>query len=177
MKANTYVCVCVWVCVCLCMGVCVCVCVCVCVYVCVCVCVFVCVCVRRGGKYREMCALGSLVTSRRVCVCVFVHGCVCVSGCVCVCLCVCVCVCRGGQIQGNVCGCGDFVACIGGVGVALLPVSCKNGTKFVRSSYEIRAKFVRMCLKDRYCECGCYEFRTKSVRISYEFRTKFKQFA
>ena len=40
---------------------------------------------------------------------VFVHGCVCV--CVCVCVFVCVCVCRGGggQVQGNVCGCGDFV--------------------------------------------------------------------
>ena len=66
---------------------------------------------------------------------------VCVSVCVCVCLCVCVP--RGGQVQGNVCGCRDFVACIGGVGVALLPVSCKNGTKFVRSSHEICTKFVR----------------------------------
>ena len=66
-----------------------------------CVCVWVC----RGGRYREMCVLGSLVTSRRVCVCV----CVCVCMCVCVCLCgvcvcvhcctVCVCGCRGGRYR------------------------------------------------------------------------------
>ena len=63
--------------------------------------------------------------------------------------------------------------------MAFLPVSCKNGTKFVRSSYEIRANFIRIsspkCLKDRYCECGCYEFRTKFVRSSYKFRTNFAQ--
>ena len=39
--------------------------------------------------------------------CVFVHGCVCVSFFLCVC--VCVYVPGGGQVQGNVCGCGDFV--------------------------------------------------------------------
>ena len=77
--------------------------------------------------------------------CVFGHGCVCVCLCVCVCVCVFVGVCvPGGQVQGNVCGCRDFVACIGGVGVDLLPVSCQNGTKFVRSSHEIGTKFVRI---------------------------------
>ena len=54
--------------------------------------------------------------------------------------------------------------------MAFLPVSCKSDTKFVRSSYEIHANFVRnsspKCLKDRYCECGCYEFGTNFVRSS-----------
>ena len=58
------------------------------------------------------------------------------------------------------CGCGDCGTCIGGVGVALLPVSCKNGARFVRSSHEIRTKFVRIS----------YEFRANFIRISYEFR-------
>ena len=112
------------------------------------------------------------------------HVCVlCMGVCVCVCVCVCVrvfvgvCV-PGRQVHGNVCGCGDFVACIEGVGVALRAVSCKNGTKFVRSSHEIRANFVRISYEIRpqntvntYRECGCYEFRTKFVRISYKFRT------
>ena len=99
---------------------------------------------------------------------------VCVSVCVCVCVCVFVGVCvPGGQVQGNVCGCRDFVACIGGAGVALLPLSCKNGTKFVRSLHKIRAKFLQISCEFRpqstvntYRECGCYEFRTKFVRIS-----------
>ena len=61
--------------------------------------------------------------------------------------------------------------------MAFLPVSCKNGTKFVRNSYEVRTKFVR----------NLYEFRTKSAsqigtvnvvvtkfaRSSYEIRTNF----
>ena len=47
--------------------------------------------------------------------------------------------------------------------MALLPVSCKNGARFVRSSHEIRTKFVRIS----------YEFRTNFVRISYQFRANF----
>ena len=72
--------------------------------------------------------------------------------------------------------------------MALRAVSCKNGTKFVRNSYEVRTKFVRnsyeirakfvrisyeKCLTDRYCECGCYKIRTNFVRNSYELRTNF----
>ena len=59
--------------------------------------------------------------------------------------------------------------------MALLPVSCKNGTKFVRNSYEIRATLVR----------NSYEIRPQSasqigtvnvvvtnfVRISHEVQT------
>ena len=142
------------------------------------------------------------VCGRAVCGCgssgglfAFIEGmcvfCACVCVCVCVCVCLWVCVCRGGQVQGNVCGCGDFVACIGGVGVALRAMSCKNGTKFVQSSHEIRTKFVRNRYEIRanfvrisyeirpqstvntYRECGCYEFRTKFVRNSHELRTNF----
>ena len=50
--------------------------------------------------------------------------------------------------------------------MALLPVSCKNGARFVRSSHEIRANFVRISSLNTYRECGCYEFRTN-------FGTKF----
>ena len=61
--------------------------------------------------------------------------------------------------------------------MALLPVSCKNGARFVRSSHEIRTKFVRISYEiganfvrisslNTYRECGCYEFRTKFVRSS-----------
>ena len=61
--------------------------------------------------------------------------------------------------------------------MALLPVSYKNGARFVRSSHEIRAKFVRISYEIRanfvrisslntYRECGCYEFRTNFVRSS-----------
>ena len=61
--------------------------------------------------------------------------------------------------------------------MALLPVSCKNGARFVRSSHEIRTKFVRISYEFRanfvrisslntYRECGCYEFRTNFVRSS-----------
>ena len=61
--------------------------------------------------------------------------------------------------------------------MALLPVSCKNGARFVRSSHEIRTKFVRISYEFRanfvrisshntYRECGCYEFRPKFVRSS-----------
>ena len=87
--------------------------------------------------------------------CVFVHVCVCV--CLCVCVFVCVCVCRGGGA-----GTGKCVWVwglrygIGGVGVALLPVSCKNGMTFARISHEIRAKFVR----------NSCEFRANFVRNS-----------
>ena len=148
----------------------------------------VCECGSSGGLFAFI--EGMCVFCAWVCVCVYV--CVCV--CVCVRVFVGVCV-PGGQLQGNVCGCGDFVACIGGVGVALRAMSCKNGTKFVRSSheihtkfvrnsYEIRANFVRILYEIRpqstvntYRECGCYEFRTKFVRTSHEFRTNFEQFA
>ena len=89
-----------------------------------------------------------------MCVCAWVCVCVCVRVCVCVCVCVCVfvgvCV-SGGKLQGNVCGCRDFVACIGGADVALLPVSCKNGTKFVPGLHEIRTEFLQIL----------YEFRPK----------------
>ena len=103
----------------------------------------VCGCASSGGLFAFIKGM-----------CVFVHVCVCV--CMCVSVFVGVCVCRGGQVQGNVCGCRDFVACIGGAGVALLPVSCKNGMKFVRSSHEIRTKFVR----------NSCEFRANFDRIS-----------
>ena len=119
--------------------------------------------------------------------CVFVHGCVCVSVCVCVCLCVCVCA-GGGAGTGKCVWVWGLRYCIGGVGVALLPVSCKNSTKFARISQEIRTKFVRIFVRIScefrtkfvpkvYRECGCYEFRTKFARISHEFRTNFDQFA
>ena len=104
--------------------------------------------------------------------CVFVHGCVCVSVCVCVCLCVCVCA-GGGAGTGKCVWVWGLRYCIGGVGVALLPVSCKNDTNFVRISYEFHTKFGPKV----YRECGCYEFGTKFARISYEFRTNFDQFA
>ena len=90
--------------------------------------------------------------------CVFVHGCVCV--CLRVCVFVCVCVCRGGGGAGT--GKCVWVSglrfCIGGVGVALLPVSCKNGTKSARVSHEICTKFVLIL----------YEFHTSFSRILYE---------
>ena len=95
--------------------------------------------------------------------CVFVHGCVCVSVCVCVCVCVCV-PGGGGAGTGKCVWVWGLRYCIGGVGVALLPVSCKNGAKFARfshqNSYEIRWKFVRIS----------WEIRTKFVRISHEIR-------
>ena len=54
-------------------------------------------------------------------------------------------------------------------------VRTKIPTKFVRNWCELRTKFVRnsspKCLTVRYCECGCYEFRTKFVRISHEVQT------
>ena len=64
-----------------------------------------------GAPYRGTasppppCVLGSLVTSRRVCVCVCV--CVCVYVCVCVCMCVCVCLC-------SVCVCVYVCVCVPG---------------------------------------------------------------
>ena len=115
--------------------------------------------------------------------CVFVHGCVCVR----VCVFVCVCVCAGG---GGGAGKGKCVwvwglrYCIGGVGVALLPVSCKNGTKFARISHEIRANFVRNSyefranfVRNSSPKCTVNVVVTNFVRNSHEFRTNFDQFA
>ena len=69
-----------------------------------------------------MCLLGTLVTSGRVCVCVRVSA---------VCVCVCMCVCAGGAGIGKCVWAGNFGTCMGGVGVADLPLSCKTGTRFI----------------------------------------------
>ena len=110
-----------------------------------------------GGHCVGVGRVGGCLLSSRVCVWLCMG--VCVSVCVCVCVFVGVCV-PGGQVQENVCGCRDFLACMGGTGVALLPVSCKKWykicTKFARNLYDIRAKFVR----------NSCEFRTNFVRIS-----------
>ena len=71
------------------------------------------------------------------------------------------------------CGCGDTGTCIGGVGVALRAVSCKNGTKLVRSSHEIRTKFVRISYEFRPSIRTVNVVVTNFLRISYEIRTKF----
>ena len=87
----------------------------------------VCGCGSSGGLF-------AFIEGMHVCVCAWV--CVCV--CVCVCVFVCVCVPGGGARTGKCVWVWGLRYCIGGVGVALLPVSCKNGTKFARISYEIR---------------------------------------
>ena len=123
--------------------------------------------------------VGGCLLSLRVCVCLCMG--VCVSLYVCGCGSVRVCV-LGGQVQGNVSGCGDFVACIGGVGVANLPVSSKNSTKFVRSSHEIPTKFVGNSCKFRKnfvrnSSPKCLNIETVNlvvtncVRNSYQLRT------
>ena len=61
--------------------------------------------------------------------------------------------------------------------MALLPVSCKNGTKFVRSSYEICTNFVRISYECASKIGTMNVVVTNFVRISYELRTKFKQLA
>ena len=87
---------------------------------------------------------------------------VCVFVCVCVCLCVCVCA-GGGAGTGKCVWVWGLRYCIGGVGVALLPVSCKNGTKFARITHEIRTKFVP----------NSYEIGANFVQIWYKFRANF----
>ena len=104
--------------------------------------------------------------------CVFVHGCVCV--------CVCVCVCRVGAGTGKCVWVWGLRYCIGGVGVALLPVSYKNGKKFARISHEIRTKFVRISyelranfVRNSSPKCTVNVIVTNFVRNSHEFRTNF----
>ena len=64
------------------------------------------VCERAVCMWVWVECMGGCLLSLRVCVCLCMGVCVCL----CVCVFVCVCVCRGGgQVQGNVCGCGDFV--------------------------------------------------------------------
>ena len=111
--------------------------------------------------------------------CVFVHGCVCVSLCVCVCVCVCV-PGGGGQVQGNVCGCGDFVIAY----VVLVWLFCQCPAKMVRNSHEFRTKFVRNWYECRTNlarnlspKCTVNVVVTNFVRNSHEFRTTFDQFA
>ena len=118
--------------------------------------------------------MGGCLLSLRVCVCLCMGVCVCL----CVCVFVCVCVCRGGGAGTGKCvWVWGLRYCIGGVGVALLPVSCKNGTKFARISHEIRTNFVRN--SSPKCTVNVvvtnfvgnsHEFRTNFARISYEFR-------
>ena len=97
---------------------------------------------------------GGCLLSLRVCVCLCMGVCVCL--CVCVFVCVCVCAGGGGAGTGKCVWVWGLGYCIGGVDVALLPVSCKNDTKFARNSCEIRTKFVR----------NSYEIRANFVRIS-----------
>ena len=115
-----------------------------------------------GGQWVGVGPVGGCLLSLTICVSLCKGVCVCV--CVCVCLCVFV---PGGEVQGNVCGCGDFVACIGGVGVALLPVSCKNGTKFAQNSYEIRTNSSPKRLNIRTVNVVV----TKFVRNLFELHT------
>ena len=57
--------------------------------------------------------------------------------------------------------------------MALLPVSCKNGARFVRSSHEIRTKFVQISYEFRTIFVRISSLNTWLLRISYEFCTNF----
>ena len=119
--------------------------------------------------------VGGCLLSFGVCVCscmgVYVH--LCVSVCLCVWA-------PGGQVWGNVCGCGEFGACIGGVGVALQKWY-EISMKLAGNSYEIRANFVRISFKIRPQNASnvgtINAVVTNFIRNSYEFRILFEQFA